>query len=302
MVCEPDSWIFERSENGNKKRGNAGTCLIDRRNNICHSHKNSDKLGNMKKGEIEMSTLVATIAILAGALIIGSIVWVAVGGITTEGLRKYGCWASNGFKSSNILFKMTLPSACEVFQAKEPVNEEQLAAMMKEAWWMYGKGDWDYGSGDSEVMVFFFSVEHNIDFMNFLYNYMPSHSDGLLLEAGKFENSDYRYIEKGSPGATICLGKYAHKNAVETDERVLEKLDDRGKPKYYYIMFWDDAGILGQGKEYGDKIIIAGKPNLKQEEAYYCESPLDQTQRLMIPAEGQRNYIVNQIARAVGLD
>ena len=38
----------------------------------------------MKKGEIEMSTIVAIIALLAGLLIIGSIVWVAVGGITTE--------------------------------------------------------------------------------------------------------------------------------------------------------------------------------------------------------------------------
>jgi len=255
----------------------------------------------MKKGEIETSTIVKVILLLAGALIIGSIVWVAVGGITTEGLRKYGCWASNGFKSSNILFKATLPSACEIFNAEQPVNEEQLAAMMKEAWWMYGQGDWDYGSGDSERMVFYFSVDHDIDLRSFLYGYMPSHSDGNLVELGKFENSDYRYIEKGSQGATICFGLYAHKNAEETGERVLEKLDERGRPKYYYIMFWDDASILGQEKEYGDKIIIAGKPNLKQEGAYYCESPMDSTERLKIPYGGDRGYIVNQIARATGL-
>ncbi|MFH1065830.1 MAG: hypothetical protein V1734_04980 [Nanoarchaeota archaeon] len=254
----------------------------------------------MKKGEIETSTIITIILLLAGAIIIGSIVWVAVGGITTEGLRKYGCWASNGFKSSNILFKMTLPSACEIFEEKD-VNEEKLAAMMKEAWWMYGKGDWNYGSGDSERMVFYFSVDHDIDLIKFLYGYMPSHSDGNMVELGKLENSDYRYIEKGSQGATICFGKYAHKNAEETGRRVLEKLDERGRPKTYYIMFWDDASILGQGKEYGDKIIIAGKPNLKQEGAYYCESPMDQTQRLKITEGGDRSYILNQIASSVGL-
>jgi hypothetical protein len=253
----------------------------------------------MKKGEIEMSTIVAIIALLAGALIIGSIVWVSVGGITTDGLRKYGCWASNGFKSSNILFKATLPSACEIFNMEQPANEEQLAAMMKEAWWMYGKGDWDYGSGDSERMVFYFSVEQDIDLMKFLYGYMPSHSDGMLTE--DLTKSDYRYIEQGSQGATICFGKYAHKNAEETGQRMLEKVDERGRPKYYYIMFWDDASILGQGKEYGDKLIIAGKPNLKQEGAYYCESPMDQTQRLKIPSGGDRSYILNQIASSVGL-
>ncbi|MFA5888472.1 MAG: hypothetical protein WC852_07225 [Candidatus Nanoarchaeia archaeon] len=259
----------------------------------------------MKKGEIEMSTIVATIAILAGLLIIGSIVWVAVGGITTEGLRKYGCWASNGFKSSNILFKMTLPSACEVFQTKEPVNEEQLAAMMKETWWMYGKGDWDYGSGDSERMVFYFSVDHDIDLdkygagEDFIYGYLPTHSDGMLTE--KYTSSDYFYLTKNSEGGSICLGKYVHKDVEETGKRILEKVDERGRPKTYYIMFWDDAGILGQGKEYGDKIIIAGKPNLKEEGAYYCEVPLEPSQRLKIPYGGDRSYIVNQIARAVGL-
>lgn len=261
----------------------------------------------MKKGEIEMSTLVATIAILAGALIIGSIVWVAVGGITTEGLRKYGCWASNGFKSSNILFKATLPSACEIFNEKEPINEERLAAIMKEAWWMYGKGDWDYNLGDDhEMMVFYFTVEHDIDLKNFLYDYMPSHSDGNLVD--DLSKSDFRYIEEGSQGATICFGLYAHKNAEETGQRVLEKVDERGRPKYYYLMFWDDASILGQGKEYGDKLIIAGKPNLKQEKAYYCESPMDSSHRNKIIYVNFGNKVTaviapipNLIAKAVNI-
>lgn len=267
----------------------------------------------MKKGEIEMSTIVAIIALLAGLLIIGSIVWVAVGGITTEGLRKYGCWVSNGFKSSNILFKATLPSACEIFNMEQPVNEEMLAAMMKEAWWMYGKGDWDYNLGDDhEIMVFYFSVDHDIDLdqygagEDFIYGYLPSHSDGMLTE--KYTSSDYFYLTKNSEGGSICLGRYAHKNAEETGRRILEKVDERGRPKTYYIMFWDDASILGQGKEYGDKIVIAGKPNLKQEGAYYCEVPLEPSQRLKIvqtnfgdKVNTFRGYIANQMAKTVGL-
>lgn len=237
-----------------------------------------------KKGEIETSMLVTIILLIAAAVVIGGIVWAVVGDIGISDMKKYGCWVSNGFRSSNIMFKMVLPSACDIFNVDHPVDMKELASMMKDAWWMYGKGDWDYGSGATETMIFYFSVSEDIDVLQFI-SYLYATSDGKPVDNPS--NSDYTYLEKGSAGRTICTGKKIHgSSGVETETPMLKKLDTEGRPKNYYIMFWDDTEIFGQGGEYGDKIIIAGKPNLKQEGAYYCYSLVDQTQVLEITNKG----------------
>ncbi|MDI6737034.1 MAG: hypothetical protein QME12_00775 [Nanoarchaeota archaeon] len=253
---------------------------------------------NHKKGEIETSMLVTIILLIAAAVVIGGIVWAVVGDIGISDMKKYGCWVSNGFRSSNIAFKMVLPSACDIFNVEHPVDMKELASMMKDSWWMYGKGDWDYGAGNSETMVFYFSVAEDIDVLQFI-SYLYATSGGKPVDNPS--NSDYTYLEKGSRGRTICTGKQIHGTGGAGERPVLKKLDGEGRPRYYYIMFWDDAEILGQGAEYGDKIVIAGKPNLKQEGVYYCFSLVDQTQLLQIPYGGDRKFIANRIAGALGL-
>lgn len=237
-----------------------------------------------KKGEIETSMLVTIILLIAAAIVIGSIVWAVVGDISLGSVKKYSCWVSNGFKSSNIVFKMVLPSACDIFNVEEPVDMKGLASMMKEAWWMYGKGDWDFEAGAHESMVYYFSVSKDIDVLQFI-GYLYATREGNPVDNPA--NSDYAYIEKGSVGKTICTGKRIHGLGEGGAKPILKKLDADGRPVNYYIMFWDDTEILGQGGEYGDKIIIAGAPNLKQEGAYYCYSLVDQTQMVEITPRGR---------------
>ncbi|MDD4877665.1 MAG: hypothetical protein PHO02_01360 [Candidatus Nanoarchaeia archaeon] len=252
-----------------------------------------------KKGEIETSMLVKIILYIAAAVVIGGIVWMVVGGINMKDMKEYGCWASNGFRSGSIITKELLPSACDIFNVEEPVDMKGLASMMKKSWWMYGKGDWDFEAGDDkETMVYFFSVSEDIDIMQFM-GYLYATRDGTPV--GNLADSDYTYLEKGSQGRTICTGKQIHGTGGAEGKPILKKLDSEGRPAYYYIMFWDDTEILGQGGEYGDKIVIAGKPNLKQEGAYYCWSLVDQSQLVEIPYGGDRRYIINRIAGALGL-
>lgn len=254
-----------------------------------------------KKGEIETSMLVTIILLIAAAVVIGGIVWAVVGDININDMKQYSCWVSNGFRSSNIIFKMVLPSACDIFNVDHPVTKEELTQMMKNTWWMYGKGDWDYDSGDSETMVYYFSVAENMDVLQFM-GYLYGTRDGKPVD--NLADSDYTYLEKGSAGRTICTGKNIHSGGEAGIDPVLKKLDEEGRPRYYYIVFWDDAKILGQGGEYGDKIVIAGKPNLKQEGAYYCYSLVDQTHILEITniggLSGQNLPVIGKLIKTTG--
>lgn len=236
-----------------------------------------------KKGEIETSMLVTIILMIAAGVVLGGIVWVVVSDIDIQDVMENVCWISNGFKSSSIVFEMAMPSACDIFNV-EHVDEKELASMMKKAWRMYGKGDWDFDTGGTEYLVYYFSVDHDIDFLQFI-AYLQTTSDGNRVDDPS--KSDYAYIEEGSEGRTICSGKQIHPGGDATERPVLKKLDEQGRTRYYYLIFYDDAEILGQGGEYGDKLVIAGKPNRKQEGVYYCYSLYDQTKLLEI-GEGRR--------------
>ncbi|HII14979.1 MAG TPA: hypothetical protein HA362_01590 [Nanoarchaeota archaeon] len=228
-----------------------------------------------KRGAIETSTLVAMILLLAFLIIVATVIF--ANDISSEDMKKFGCWASNGLKSSNIAFKKMLPTTCELINVEEPVDMPQLVSMMKDAWWMYGKGDWDFGIVKKEIPVYYFQVKEDIPFAK-LIEYMVAHKDGDIAKG--LEDSDYHSFQKGAEGQRLCTGRYVG-NAEEGERAVLKKSTE-DKPHFYFIMFWDDTSVIGMGKEEGDKMVLAGKPQLKDEGKYYCWSIFDMTHRSTI--------------------
>lgn len=253
----------KKEENyGDAKFGNADTCTDAWSDYHNCNNRNAEGCRNMKgkKGSIDIQVVVGVILLLAALVVIGIIIATAVFGVSSDELKKFSCWASNGMKSSNFVFKEKLPSTCEINNIEEPVDIAGVAKLMTETWWMYGKGDWDFGWQDRERAVFYFEAAENIGF-DALLSTLTSTKEGKHVD--DIADSDYNYLAKGSNDPTICTGKaLGDQGAVPTMK----------KGESYFIMFWDDASILGQGKEYGDKIVIAGKPQLKQEGVYYCFS------------------------------
>ncbi|MBU2638897.1 MAG: hypothetical protein KJ955_08030 [Nanoarchaeota archaeon] len=213
-----------------------------------------------KKGSIDIQVVVGVILLLAALIVIGIIIASAVFGVSSTDMKKFSCWASNGMKSSNFVFKSQLPSTCEINNIEEPADVEAIAKMMTETWWMYGKGTWDFGKEDHEIAVFYFEAAKDIKFDEVL-NFLTATKDGKRVS--DIADSDYNYLAKGSNDPTICTGKTLGDQGMTPTMK---------KGERYFIMFWDDASILGQGREYGDKVAIAGKPQLGQEGAYYCFS------------------------------
>ncbi len=213
-----------------------------------------------KKGSIDIQVVIGVILLLAALIVIGIIIASAVFGVSSEDMKRFSCWASNGMKSSNFVFKSQLPSTCEINNIEEPADMAAVAKMMTETWWMYGKGAWDFGREDHEIAVFYFEARENIQF-DALLSFLTTAKDGKCCV--DIVDSDYNYIAKGSGDPSICTGKTLGDQGMTPIMR---------KGERYFIMFWDDTGILGQGRERGDKLVIAGKPQLGQEGAYYCFS------------------------------
>lgn len=213
-----------------------------------------------KKGSIDIQVVVGVILLLAALVVIALIISSAVFGISSAELKKFSCWASNGMKSSNFVFKGQLPSTCEIINIEEPAGIEEIAKMMTDTWWMFGKGSWDFGNEDHEIVVFYFEAKEDITF-DVLVDFLATTKDGKSVK--DISGSDYNYIAKGSGDPTICTGKTLGNEGETPTMR---------KGQRYFITFWDDTNILGQGKERGDKLVLAGKPQLGQEGAYYCFS------------------------------
>lgn len=252
----------------------------------------------MKKAAIDMEMLIKIILIILAAIVIGGIVGYATKEFGSSDIKKYACWVSNGLRSSNIMMREFLPNACELTTIDEPITKVQLVEYMKEAWWMFGKGKWDYELGGThERPVYYFRLAEDLtrtDFFKQLYYF----NGGRLLDAEHMDESDYTYIESGSDGPTICYGKSI---AAEGEEPTMKK------EKYYYLVFYDDSRLLGEGKEWGDKIVITSMPSFSQEKMYYCESMLPGEEGLTIDSEGKTGIlsgiksIPSRIKNMVGL-
>lgn len=213
----------------------------------------------MKKGAIEMETLVKIILGLAFLVFFIGLI-VVITSTDSGALSKFSCWLSNGLKSSNKLFQKQLPTTCMLFEPEEPAGMEEIAKMLTDTWWMFGKGGWDLGWTDNERAVFWFTSKENTNFTGII-NYLLLHNEGRSVT--EIADSDYNYLQKGSEKQTLCYG-------AKILEDNIPKLKAGTK---YFIVFFDDSGL----EERGDKVVITAKPQLKQEENYFCKSIVERS-------------------------
>ncbi len=230
-----------------------------------------------KKGAGLSTETLAKIILLLGFLVVVAFIISAVTGLfSISSAEKSACYVANALTSSNLFFKALMPSACSIELVNEPVDEEKLASLLKDTWWMYGKGDWDMGNvGYSAFSPFGFKPKQDIPIMQ-LYNYLQSHREGKSVTDRS--KSDYDYLQKGSYGQTLCFarGMFQEGHALKLDANQL-----------YYINFYDEQRRISG--RCGDKIFISKEGGfhesglLEEPNFLACFSP--ETNKYLIVAE-----------------
>jgi hypothetical protein len=173
--------------------------------------------------------------------------------------KTYGCWMMNGVVASNYLFRSQLPVACKQDIVKDPMNKAQLGKYLTDVWMRYGRGEWDFHvKQDDTVLVSVFMLSEDMTIKDLFVAMLTQKNGKSMVKDGKIdlskvEKSDYNYLQKGSPGQTLCIDK------ALIPENDVAKLY---KGKVYYVYFWDD--ILDQSN--GDKLFITEDSDFSNDE------------------------------------
>lgn len=218
-----------------------------------------------KKGAGISTETTGKILLLLGFLVVAVLIIGAFTGLFSgEGSERTVCYVSNGLISSNFFFKAVFPTACSTKIVIEPVDQAKLSGLLTDAWWMFGKGSFDLGNVGHETFTpFVFNVKEDIPVAE-LYNYLVTHKGETLVSDRS--KSDYDYLQKGSPGQTICFAKDM---IVENEQLKLSK------DELYYINFFDDQ----KPHKCGDKILISKTAgfsksfDLDSPNFFFCYSP-----------------------------
>ncbi len=182
-----------------------------------------------KKGKMAIETLVSIIA-LCLVLVVFIIIFTSSKELfSSQALSSYACWATNGIKNGGSAFTL-FPSACSMQIIDEPVDLERFVDLLRKAWWMYGRGEWEMGVAKDEVFtVYTITIKEDILLENF-FTYLLTHNKGKEVKDPTY--SDYNWFEEGSEGGqSLCFD--AKSETIMADKKL-------EKGETYYILFFDD--------------------------------------------------------------
>lgn len=209
---------------------------------------------SFKKGAISFETIIGLIILLASAVvIIFGIIFAIQGQLTTDFVGSTSCMWSNTAKCGGGLMYDVVPNLCPAITAiEEPVDVEEFTMLLRDAYWMYKKGECDFGTTIDEVYpVYYFTPEEDIDLTKF-FEYILKNNKGNPVESVEF--SDYNYLEENTEGQTLCFDT--------EDKNIKSFILAKGEP--YYIMYYDS-----QEETIDDLILITSEPDF---DAGYWES------------------------------
>lgn len=213
---------------------------------------------------LEMETLVKIILLVVFLLIAVILIVTFFTAASTNKVKAYGCWISNGIMASNAAFRATMSVPCKQEIIDEPLSKEDFAVYLTDVWFMYGKGNWDFHiQKDDSILVSAFKLKEDItirDLFVHLITYVGRRNlaEGGTMDVNDMAKSDYNYLQSGSQGQTLCL----HKDLKPTDG-----VSMLSRNKIYYVIFWDDCP---RGSSTGDKIILSPKPSPSLDDIVCC--------------------------------
>ncbi len=200
-----------------------------------------------KRGKIAVETLIKLLLLTVFLVIALSLFWMIHTEMRPNIMSEYSCWMTNGLRQSSVVFKATLPRSCEFKRQSEPAELKDISRLLRTAWWMYGKGRWDiYSDVDDTrtVVLYSFRPDKRISLKE-LGEYLMTHRRGERVT--DMTKSDFSYIQGGSLGNTLCLGK----DIADTLAPDIE----------YFVIFYDDREYNGAR----DKLIISTRIGMAQD-------------------------------------
>ena len=179
--------------------------------------------------------------------------------LNVEFVEQYGCWLSNGIKGGGGAMTW-FPTLCSFNIIEDPLTKTEFSKYIRNTWWMYHKGQNDYGAAYGEVYpVYAFSLQEDMPLEDY-FQYILAHNNGKTITDMIY--SDYNYLEEDSPGLTLCFDS--------TSATIGNMILEAEKP--YYILYYDDQELFG--KSYHDQILITEDPSFDRN---YFENMLGQT-------------------------
>jgi len=186
--------------------------------------------------------------------------------LNVEFVEQYGCWLSNGIKGGGGALTW-FPTLCSFNIIEDPLTEKEFSKYIRNTWWMYHKGQYDYGAAYDEVYpVYAFSLEEDMTLESY-FQYILSHNNGKTVTDMVY--SDYNYLEEDSPGLTICFDS--------TSPTIGNMVLEAEKP--YYILYYDDQELIG--KSYHDQILVTEDPGFDRN---YFSNIIGQTALYIVAA------------------
>tara|TARA_Y100000310_G_C20689321_1_gene821173 strand:- start:2664 stop:3503 length:840 start_codon:yes stop_codon:yes gene_type:complete len=171
---------------------------------------------------------------------------------TVDFFSQSSCWSANTVKCGGGALADIIPNLCSFETIEESLDEEALAAALRNVWWMYKEGTCDLGSAVDEVYpIFAFSPSNDIDLQEFI-EYLITHNRGKEIKEGS-TNSDYNYFEENTRGQALCFDN--------SDESINNLYLDKGET--YFIIYYDDQELIGE--DYNDAILITTDPSFDQD-------------------------------------
>jgi len=221
-----------------------------------------------KKAKLEMETL-GKILLLTAFLVIFLLLFKgcqdSFEDVGIVGMKEYMCWGSNMINAEVLRF---FPTTCSPTMIEpeedEEFKEEKISDLIRKCWWMYGKGAMDIkdikGMGitkealtksvDQAHICYSFRPTEDISLVK-LREYMSTHKTGG--KEAELEESTWAYLQEGTmiedKRNVICFDK---KKFVEAKGKLKAN-------KNYYIIFYDDRGVGGEGIR--DRIMISPNSN-----------------------------------------
>ena len=165
--------------------------------------------------------------------------------LNVEFVEQYGCWLSNGIKGGGGLFTW-FPTLCSFNIIEDPLTTKEFSRYIRNTWWMYHKGQNDYGAAYDEVYpVYAFTLEEDLPLEDY-FQYILAHNNGKAVTDIVY--SDYNYLEEHSPALTLCFDS--------TSPTIGNMVLEAEKP--YYILYYDDQELIGESLY--DQILITEDP------------------------------------------
>ncbi|MAG78705.1 hypothetical protein CL616_05060 [archaeon] len=201
-----------------------------------------------KKGAASMEQITILLAAIAGLIVILLIYTSASGSfLNFDFFSSTSCWASNGIKCSGGAFTF-VSSLCSPQKIDEPIDQEQLASLLRDTYYMYHRSECDLNNIGGELYVtYFFEVDQEISISSFIAYLFENNRGEPEKDMAK---TDIAYLEENTQGNTLCF-----------DTNYDEIADFKLKPKKtYYIHYWDRDSLLYPNQ--GDRIIITRDSNI----------------------------------------